>query len=396
MIPRSADPRRTSGVTAAPVSVTPEVVPSTTVAPSLGGAQPWAGWPTDWGSPGWSGKNWWDRVERLTDTAWMCIDRNASVIATMPPYLVGAAKGLSADWMNNPDPAVYGSWFQFAHQLIWDLELGDAFVMPTDWYASGWPSRFHVVPPYLVTSDLDRAGMPRHKIGGRNVTDDILHIWYQKRTDEARGHGPLEAGRARVIAANALMRYGTNLAASGGLPYALLIHPGRLTADQATLLRGQWVGERVASMGLPGVLSGGVDLKTLSFDPEKMALLDLSRFNEARICYLLGVPAPLVGLPSGQDSMHYDNQLMARNDHWQSGLKPLVERVMQALSGWALPRGTTIEVNRDEYLREGLLERSQAWAILFQNGVITTDEWREAERFSASAPTESLSAGVLQ
>ena len=44
-----------------------------------------------------------------------------------------------------------------------------------------------------------------------------------------------------------------------------------------------------------------------------------------------------MGLPSGQDSMHYDNQPMARDDHWQSGLKPKVERVMEALSQWALP-----------------------------------------------------------
>ena len=66
-----------------------------------------------------------------------------------------------------------------------------------------------------------------------------------------------------------------------------------------------------------------IDLKTLSFDPEKMALVDLSRFNEARIAYLLGVPAPLVGLPSGQDSMHYDNQLMARE-------RPLAGRAQTA------------------------------------------------------------------
>ena len=135
VIHRSADPRRTTGVTEPPAEpvLTADVVETTqsaTVTPF--GPQRWAGWPTDWGPPMWSsGGGWWGRVEQLTDTAWMCMDRNASVIATMPPYLVGAAKSLNADWLNNPDPSVYRSWLQFAHQLFWDFQLGEAFVMPT-------------------------------------------------------------------------------------------------------------------------------------------------------------------------------------------------------------------------------------------------------------------------
>lgn len=356
--------------------------------------QRWAGWPTEWPDPVWS--NWWGRVETLTDTAWMCLDRNASVIATMPPYLVGAAPSLNADWLNNPDPDVYTSWFEFAKQLLWDFQLGEVFVMPTAWYESGWPSRFHVVSPWLVQVDLDRDGLRRFHIGSRDVTDDILAIRYQSRSDDPRGHGPLEAGRGRIVAANALARYATDLAASGGLPYAVLIHPEGLSAEQSEALQWQWVTNRIASMGLPGVLSGGIDLKVLSFNPEEMGMLDLARFNEARIAYLLGVPAPLVGLPSGQDSMHYDNQTMAREDHWQSGLKPKVDPVMQALSGWALPRGTTIELNRDAYTRPALDARATAYKVLIETGVLSVAEVRELERFGVTSPSESLTEGVMR
>src|SRR5262245_23947799 len=67
----------------------------------------WSGWPADWWPPNWStGKS----QQSLTDTAWMCLDLNSSVLATMPPYLVGAAPTLSADWLNNPDPDVYASF----------------------------------------------------------------------------------------------------------------------------------------------------------------------------------------------------------------------------------------------------------------------------------------------
>src|SRR5262245_3166749 len=46
---------------------------------------PWSGWPADWWTPNWQG-----HLNALTDTAWLCIDLNASLLAAMPPYLVGA------------------------------------------------------------------------------------------------------------------------------------------------------------------------------------------------------------------------------------------------------------------------------------------------------------------
>lgn len=352
----------------------------------------WAGWPADWNLP-----NWWGQVEQLTDTAWACMDLNASVIAAMPPYLVNAVPSLNADWINNPDPDVYDSWGEFTKQLVWDFQLGEVYVMPTAFYATGWPARFHVVSPWRVSVDIDEAtGMRRYRIGDVDVSDRILPIRYQSRVEDPRGHGPLEAGRDRLVAANALARYATDLAASGGLPYALLLHPQRLTDEQSSSLQWEWVSKRTASMGLPGVLSGGIDLKVLSYDPEKMAYVDLARFNEARIAVLLGVPPPLVGLPSGQDSLTYNTAVMIREQHWQGGLKPKVDRLMRALSQWALPRGTTVEVNRDEYIRPDQLERARTWEIYLRNEVVSVDEVREGERFSLAASTETTTSGVLQ
>jgi hypothetical protein len=370
--------------------------------------QRWAGWPPEWSAPLWSSTgypawNWWGQVQTLTDTAWGCIDLNASVIASMPPYLVGASDSLNADWLTNPDPLVYTDWSEFAKQLLWDFHLGEAFVMPTAWYASGYPARFHVVAPWLVTAELAGDGTRRYSIGGVDVTASILAIRYQSRTDDARGHGPLEAGAGRLIAAQALARYATDLVVSGGVPTSLLVHPGNLNATQAQDLQVEWVTARMAAMGLPGVVSGGIDLKVLQFDPEKMALVDLSQFNEARIAFLLGVPPPLAALPSGQDSLTYNTAVMIREQHWQAGLKPKVDRVMRALSYWLLPRGTSIELNRDEYVKPSQLERAQTWEILHRivdpgsgEAVLSVAEIRQLERFSNAAPSQTLTSGVLQ
>lgn len=365
--------------------------PRSTIRPS-----PWSGWPAEWATP-----NWYGRVEALTDTAWACLDLNSRVLATMPPYLVGASPSLPVDWLNNPDPERYPSWHAFARQLFWDYQLGEAFVIATARYSNGYPARFHVVPAWMVNVDVTAEGRVYH-IGSLDVTADILSIPYQICEGEARGHGPLEAGAARVVAANALSRYATTLAASGAMPNAVLKYPGSLKDTQAADLQEAWVAARMSSMGLPAVLSGGIEFEVLQFSPRDMALLELSQFNESRIAILLGVPPFLVGLPSGADTMTYSNTQWVLLFHWRSGLSPKADAVMSALSQWLLPRGTDIELNRDEYTKAELLERAQTWQILNSirdadmNPVLSVAEIRELERYGTATANAPLTSGVLK
>ena len=94
--------------------------------------------------------------------------------------------------------------------------------------------------------------------------------------------------------------------------------------------------------------------------------------------------------------MTYSNVSSLFDYFWRSGLKPRAAPVMSALSGWALPRGTTVEVNRDEFIRPGPFERAQTWQILVGLGVLTVEQVQEIERFAVAAPSTTLTAGVLQ
>ena len=160
----------------------------------------------------------------------------------MPPYLVGASTSLPADWLNNPDPDLYTSWDEFTKQLFWDFQMGEAFVMATAWYSNGYPARFHVVAPWMVNVELGGDGLRHYSINEvRTSSDVLLHIRYQGTTEDARGHGPLEAGAGRMVAAEALSRYASQLAASGGIPHSVLKHPANLNATQAYELQAAWV-----------------------------------------------------------------------------------------------------------------------------------------------------------
>jgi HK97 family phage portal protein len=358
-------------------------------------AEPWSGWPAEWDTP-----NWFGRVEELTDIAWACIDRNASISATMPPYLVNAAPSLDAAWLANPDPDLYTSWEEFFKQAFWDFMLGEVFILTTARYddGKGYPARFHVVPPWTVNAEMV-GGVRRYTIGGVDVTADMLHVRYKSSVDDAHGHGPLEAGRTRIIQARLLAQYGASFAAGGGIPNAILTHPEELTAKQSIDLQDQWMNARLSRMGVPAVLSGGVAFETVQISPKDMSLVELSQMTEARICVMLGVPPFMMALPSGGDALTYSTVALTLDMHWRAYLRPQVTPLVAALSAWLTPRGTYLEVNRDSYVQPGLLERAQTQEIFHRiedetGRVLTAAEIRDRERFSGGTP--SLSQGVLK
>lgn len=362
---------------------------------------PWSGWPADWATA-WGMGPWTAQIENLTDIAWACLDLNSSVLAAMPPYLVGAASSLDAAWMSNPDPDRYTCWEEFARELFWDFQgCGEAFVVATAWYRSGWPARFHLLPPPSVDVELDESGRRVYHVGGLDITSKVLHIRYKARVTDPRGQGPLHVGRARCIAANLLARYVSNLMDNGGAPTTALTHPNELTAEQSAQLQNQWIAARRATMGAPAVLSGGVTFQAVGLTPSELALSDLASLTEARIAILLRTPAYLVGLPQSSDSLVYNTAALVLDFHWRAHLRNLARPVVAALSYWALPAGTALELNRDEYVKPGPLERAQYYATMHgiadaSGEAITVPEIRILERFDTAAPTATLESGVLQ
>jgi len=351
---------------------------------------PWSGWPAEWDTPLWGGQ-----AQVLSDTAWAALDLNSSVFASMPPYLVDASASLPSDWLTNPQPDVYNCWQDFARQLFWDFQMGEAIVIATSRYANGFPARFFCAEPWTVDVTFDANNRRQYRVGSMLLDPaDVLHIRYKSSPTQARGIGPLDVGRTRMIAAAVLARYATEFAMSGGVPPSILTHPEELSSTQVNDLLDQWITSRMDRLGLPAVLSGGVKWEATGVNPLQTAMTELEGFTEARLAVLLGVPPFLLGLPSGGDSMTYSNVTSLFDYHWRAGLKPKADRLLASLANWLTPRGTGLEVNRDEYVRPGPLERAQTWQILVGAGIMTTDEVRAIERFTTTG-TYVDTLGVL-
>jgi HK97 family phage portal protein len=333
--------------------------------------------------------------DTLVDTAWAALDLNSSVLSAMPVYRTENGAVLEpTEWMGNPDPSIYTSWAEFAKQLFWDFQLGEAFVLPMARGADDQPFNFRVIPPWLVNVEMD-AGTRSYKLGTVDVTGDMLHIRYKSTTAQARGTGALESGRARMVAAAVLARYAAEIAEGGGIPKYVLETDQRMNKQQSDELLEQWWTSRMQNIGekwKPAVLSGGVKANPLQLNPQEMALSEVAQYNDARIAVLLGVPPELLALP-GAGSLTYANITSLFDFHDRRYLKPAAVHVMSALSGWALPRGQSVELNRDEYSRPALLERAQAYQILTGIQALSAEEVRVMERLVGTDAAEALTGG---
>jgi HK97 family phage portal protein len=337
----------------------------------------WSGWPAEWGTAFQTQVG----INKLIDVAWACIDLNSSVISSMPPYRLKNGKVIEPPrWMINPDPDIYCSWNEFVKQLMWDFMLGEAFVLPMATGSDGYPIRFRVIPPWLVNVEM-RGGTREYKLGRVDVTGDILHVRYQSRTDDARGHGPLETAGARMTQIGLLQRYTSNIAETGGIPFYWLEVDKRLSQQEGRDLLDRWIETRTEYAGYPALVSGGAKLnQAKSLSAHDMALLEMQQFNEARIAILLGVPPFLVGLPGATGSLTYSNIESLFSYHDRSSLRPKVHTAMSALSHWALPSGQSVELNRDDYTRPGFTDRASAYKMLVDSGILAPEEARIMER----------------
>lgn len=370
------------------------------------GVQAWSGWPVNWDTPTWNGHAVMGAHQQLSDVAWAALDLNSSVLGSMPPYLVKDHQAVTdgvPPWLTNPEPLVYESWGSFAKEAFWSYQaVGEVFILATARYAPdgptpGRPQRFMVVNPAYVSVDLVD-GRREYRIAGQDVPrEDVLHVKYASWPGDLRGHGPLEIAGARLLAANALTRYGSELANNGGLPPAIIKTPKRLQRAQLDEMRADWIQARRSALGVPAILTEGAELDSTTSYVRDMALVDLQRFSEARISVLLGVPPFLLGLPQGE-GMTYSNVTSLFDYHWRASLRPKAQDFATALSQWALPAGTSLELNRDEYVRPGMFERAQSYQMLIGAGVLDPDEVRILERYqprhsgAANHSAEALAA----
>ena len=171
--------------------------------------------------------------------------------------------------------------------------------------------------------------------------------------DDAHGHGPLEAGRrpaGRRRSAGPLRAPRSPPAAasrSSVLEHRRSIEP-RPGADTQGAMGASRGCRRSATRPC---LSGGIKWQPTQVNPKDMALTGaraVQREPDRRPARRAAVPRRA---PVGGDSMTYGTSRAARLPLARPGCGRAPPRSWPACREWLLPRGTTVEVNQDEYVQ---------------------------------------------
>lgn len=361
----------------------------------------WQGWPTGWNTPNWDGQSGY---QRLVSTLWTCIDLNTRQLASFPIYGVKGVNVVALpEWSNNPEPEMYSDWTEAAKQMFNTYQAqGEIFLWCTARKRDGLGpngigsvQRFVVLNPSYVNVEWRNGEVTYSLQGERLDRNDILHIKYQSKPSNLRGIGPLEWCGQSVVSAAALEKMNANLASKGGIPWAVLKSQRKLNGDESRDLQAAWIRGAQSRNGAPAVLSGTLELETLTISPREMMMLEQRVFDETRIAAAFGVPPYLVGLPQ-PNGLTYANATSLLDFHWRTMLRTAAQSVASAMSNWLLPRGTRFEFNRDDYVRATDYERAQTDAILFnivdenQLRAKTVDEIRMGNRLLPHGDDEQL------
>lgn len=357
----------------------------------------WQGWPTGWDTPHWNG---FAPFPKLVSTLWTCIDLNTRQLASFPIYGVKGVKVIQLpEWSNNPEPEIYSDWTEAAKQMFNTYQSQGEIIL---WCTGrkrdglgpegiGSVARFIVLNPSLVNIEWVDGSVQYSLSGKRLERHDVCHIKYQSIPTNLRGIGPLEWVAQSVLSAAALEAMNKNLATRGGIPWAVLKSQRKLNTTESTDLQNAWIRGASSRNGAPAVLSGTIDLETLTVSPREMMMLEQRVFDETRIAAAFGVPPYLVGLPS-PDGLTYSNANAIFDFHWRVTLRTAAQSVAKAMSNWLLPRGTIFEFNRDDYVRADDSVRASTDATLFNlidehgNRAKTIDEIRAGNRLMPNDP----------
>jgi len=180
--------------------------------------------------------------------------------------------------------------------------------------------------------------------------EDLVHIRQGiDPNNHRRGFAPLKSVLRELIGDEAAGQYATALLHNMAVPGVILSPkddtaggPSREEAEGiAKMYKSKFGG---ANRGAPMVLTGAMDVKTVSFSPDQMDLKELRRLPEERVSAVLGVPAILAGLGAGLDAATYNNTKELREFFTEQKLIPLWKTVANELTHQLLLEDFTSDV----------------------------------------------------
>lgn len=145
--------------------------------------------------------------------------------------------------------------------------------------------------------------------------------------------------------------------------------------------------------GQPVVLKGGKAYK-LGFNPKEMDLRESRYMAEDRFCAVMGIPAVVLELGSGQAHSIYNNVKQAEARAWNQYVKPLLNHIeeefnVQLLEDWEGENSlsyVTHDYSKVQALQEDEDAKAKRVGGMYTDGIIMRSEARSMLNLGASDP----------
>ncbi len=285
--------------------------------------------------------------------------------------------------LRRPDPAE--PYRRTMERIVNQLTRhGMAWLRVTSYGSNGYPLSLEVIdtPRVQYTLDVSQAKVVQASIDGIPAGRELRYIPLIV-DDGPIGISPLNAIDPFLVQLAEVYRYSSQFYGSGALPPYAVVHPNRLTADQAQLLSDQWRLARAERR--PAILSGNIELEQFStMSASDAMMLDAINHLDAAVARVLSIPPSLLNTLA-QSSLTYSTTEGEFRRWLALGLYPQYLSRIEAAFDDMLPRGTEALFDTSNLTRMDLAGRMEAYASSIAAGIHTADEVRALEGLSATA-----------
>ena len=297
-----------------------------------------------------------------------------------------SAFGEQPAWINRPNPEA--TRLEFFEQVISSLNIhGNAFIL-TVRDDMDEVQELYCIHPDDLRIERPSPGEPiiykmRDSVGAYSRTltaKEMLHIPMFRLPGSLYGLGPIAAARLTIGAAMAADTYAAAYFGNAANPGGVIEVPNELTEEQASDIGRDWNITHTGPYraGKIGILSGGATFRPLTLNAADAQLLEARRFNVEDIARLFRVPISLLGHPVA-GAMSFASVEAQNLSFVQHSLRPLLERLEQALSQLLPEPEGFIKFNLDALLRGTTLERFDAYTKGLREGFLSLNDVRSVE-----------------
>ncbi|QKE74761.1 phage portal protein [Arthrobacter citreus] len=200
--------------------------------------------------------------------------------------------------------------------------------------------------------------------------------------DGRQGYSPIQLMRETLGLTLSLEEYGARYFGNGAKPGGVIEHPGNLSEPAQNNLRSSWneMHEGLSNSHRIAILEEGMKYHQLGLAPEDSQFLESRSFQKREIAQIYRVPPHMIGDLEKASFASMEQQSL---EFVQNCIRPWLERIEQAIRFKCIADiemdKIIVEFNVNSILRGDSKTRNEVLQIKRQNGVITANEWREAE-----------------